>query len=207
MDNLYMYGPVDGPLTEDLPLTTHGKKPAVRAALSRFDKRVAPRAGNAYYPPVRPLERGLSEGDISMRVKLLGVLMAVCVLGAAVPASAHHAFSVEFDADKCMDLRGTLVGLLWENPHAYIDVEVTDADGAATTWHLEMVTPNALKRSGTPRLVWESNFGKTINVRACEAYSGGNRGAASYLALSDGLIRPVGQGVERRPDEDKHFNY
>ena len=29
MDNLYMYGPVDGPLTEDLPLTTYGKKPAV----------------------------------------------------------------------------------------------------------------------------------------------------------------------------------
>ena len=97
------------------------------------------------------------------------------------------------------------MGLLWENPHAYIDVEVTEADGTAVTWHLEMVTPNALKRSGSPRAVWESNFGETINVRACEAYSGGNRGAASYLALSDGLIRPVGQGVERRADEDKHF--
>ena len=33
-----------------------------------------------------------------MRVKLPGVLMAVFVLGAAVPAFAHHAFSVEFDA-------------------------------------------------------------------------------------------------------------
>ena len=74
-------------------------------------------------------------------------------------------------------------------------------------WHLEMVTPNALRRSGTPRAVWESNFGKIINVRACEARAGGNVGAASYLALSDGLIRPVGQGVERRADKDKHFNY
>ena len=140
-----------------------------------------------------------------MRVKLPGVLMAVFVLGAAVPAFAHHAFSVEFDAAKCRDLRGTLVGLLWENPHAYSDVEVTDTDGTAASWHLEMVTPNALKRSGSPRAVWEMNMGKTINVRACEAYSGGNRGAASYLALSDGLIRPVGQSVERRADEDKHF--
>lgn len=131
--------------------------------------------------------------------------MAVCVLGAAVPAFAHHSFSVQFDAAKCRDLKGTLTGLLWENPHAYIDVEVEDADGTAVTWHLEMVTPNALKRTGTPRQVWESNFGKTINVRACEAFAGGNRGAASYLALSDGLIRLVGQGVERRADEDKHF--
>ena len=36
MDNLCMYGPVDGPLIEDLPLTAYGKKPAVRAALTRM---------------------------------------------------------------------------------------------------------------------------------------------------------------------------
>ena len=141
-----------------------------------------------------------------MRVRLPGVLTAVCILGAAVPASAHHAFGVQFDATKCMDLKGTLVGLQWENPHAYIDVEVKDADGTAAKWHLEMVTPNALKRTGSPRVVWESNMGKIINVRACEAFAGGNVGAASYLALSDGLIRLVGQGVERRADEDKRFD-
>lgn len=141
-----------------------------------------------------------------MRVRLPGVLMAVFVLGATAPAFAHHAFSVEFDGEKCQDLSGTLTGLVWENPHAYIDVAVTEADGTEVSWHLEMVTPNALKRSGTPRAVWEQNMGKPIQVRACEAYSGGNRGAASYLALSDGLIRPVGQDVERgRPAEDKHF--
>ncbi len=136
--------------------------------------------------------------------------MAVFVLGAAGPAFAHHSFGVQFDATKCMDLRGTLVGLQWENPHAFIDVDVTAVNGEpveTVQWHLEMVTPNALNRSGSPRKVWESNFGKTINVRACEARAGGNVGAASYLALSDGLIRPVGQGVERRSDEEKHFNY
>jgi len=145
-----------------------------------------------------------------MRVKLPRVLMAVFVLGVGVPAFGHHSFGVQFDATKCMDLRGTLVGLQWENPHAFIDVQVNAVNGKtvqAVKWHLEMVTPNALRRSGSPRPVWESNFGKIINVRACEARAGGNVGAASYLALSDGLIRPVGQGVERRADKDKHFNY
>jgi hypothetical protein len=142
-----------------------------------------------------------------MRVKFAGIVMAVfALLVSAAPAFAHHGFGVEFDVNKCMDLKGTLKGLLWENPHAYIDMDVTDANGKVVTWHLEMVTPNALKRTGTTKADFESNFGKTINVRACAAKVGGDsRGAASYLALSDGLIRLVGQSVERRSNEDKHF--
>ncbi len=33
-DNLYSYGPHDGPLTEDLSLTSYGKKPALRARMT-----------------------------------------------------------------------------------------------------------------------------------------------------------------------------
>lgn len=144
-----------------------------------------------------------------MRVKLPVVLMAVVavfVMAAAVPVSGHHAFTVEYDATKCQDLKGTLVGIQWENPHAYVDVEAKDAAGTAVKWHLEMVTPNALKRTGTTRQDFESNFGKTINVRMCMSRVGVGKGAASYLALPDGLIRLVGQSVERREDKDKRFN-
>ena len=142
-----------------------------------------------------------------MRVKLPGILMAVFVLLGAVPAFAHHGFGVEFDNTKCMDLRGTVAGIHWENPHAYVDVDVKGADGKVVTWHLEMVTPNALKRTGTMRQDFVDNFGKTINVRVCPARAGlgENRGSASYLALSDGLIRKVGGGGEGRTDEQKHF--
>lgn len=143
-----------------------------------------------------------------MSIKLSGMFLAavaVILLGASVPASAHHGFTVEFDGSKCMDLHGTLTGLKWENPHAYFDMEVKGPDGKAVTWHLEMVTPNALKRTGTTKEDFENNFGKPISARMCPAKSGENRGAASYLALSDGLIRLVGQQVERRSDADKHF--
>jgi len=62
MDNLYMYGPVDGPLREDLPLTDYGRKPALRARLTRMWQdahaagRVAAaavRASDFYGPGVR----------------------------------------------------------------------------------------------------------------------------------------------------------
>ncbi len=36
MDNLYMYGPVDAPMREDMPLTSYGQKPAIRSQLTRM---------------------------------------------------------------------------------------------------------------------------------------------------------------------------
>jgi hypothetical protein len=143
-----------------------------------------------------------------MRFRFPGILMAAfALLGASAPAFAHHGFTVEFDPTKCMDLKGTLTAIDWENPHAYLHMDVKDADGATHNWRLEMVTPNALKRNGTTRQDFEGNIGKPIAARACPTKAGGTpyRGAAEYLALADGLIRPVGQPVENRTAERKHF--
>jgi len=140
-----------------------------------------------------------------MNVRLASIATALFILGGIIPAFAHHGFGVEFDSSKCMDLKGTLKGIQWENPHAYFDMDVKNPDGKSVTWHLEMVTPNALKRTGTTKADFTTNFGKTINARACQSKVGDNRGAASYIALPDGAIRLVGQQVERRADADKHF--
>ena len=141
-----------------------------------------------------------------MRVRLPGVLAAVFVFAVAVPTFAHHAFGVEFDSTNCMDLKGTLTGVRWENPHAYIDITAKDANGTDVTWHLEMVTPNALKRNGTYRQDFEATLGKAITARMCRSrIRSETRGAASYLQLPDGEIRVVGQDVERRAPEDRRF--
>jgi hypothetical protein len=139
-----------------------------------------------------------------MRVRLPGIFMAVvAVVGAAAPTFAHHGFGVEFDGSKCMDLKGTLTGIDWENPHAYLQMDVKDADGKTQAWHLEMITPNALKRNGTTRQDFLENVGKPMNARACPAKAGDNRGAAEYIKLSDGILRIVGQLPERNMTPDK----
>jgi hypothetical protein len=103
-----------------------------------------------------------------------------------------------------MDLKGTLSGLTWENPHAYLEMEVTDASGKKVAWHLEMITPNALKRNGTTRQDFEENMGKPMNARACPAkVNGDERGAAEYIKLADGVLRIVGQIPERDMTPDK----
>ena len=143
-----------------------------------------------------------------MRVKIRSELMAVfALLSAVVPAFAHHAFAVEFDANKCLDLKGTLTGVDWENPHAYIHVDVKDANGMTVSWSLETVTPNALKRNGSTRQDFLNNVGKPIVVRACPPKAGGTqyRGAAEFLKLADGLFRIVGQNVEHLRPEQLHF--
>ena len=135
-----------------------------------------------------------------MRVKVAGVLTAVLfLLGATSSTSAHHGFTVEFDPDRCMDLHGTLTGLEWENPHAYLQLDVTDASGQVVPWRLEMITPNALKRNGSPSQDFVANMGKPIQTRSCPAREGAgeNRGAAEFIKMADGLIRIVGQVVER----------
>ena len=140
-----------------------------------------------------------------MRFRLPGVWGAVFLFAAAVPTFAHHGFGVEYDKTQCRDVKGTLTGLKWENPHAYVDIEEKGADGKNVTWHLEMVTPNALKRNGTTRLDFEANLGKAITARMCRSRNADDRGAASYLQLIDGEVRVVGQDVENRPAADRHF--
>src|SRR5438445_13298947 len=83
----------------------------------------------------KSVSKSVIRGDISMRVKLPGVLMAIfALLGAAVPALAHHAFGVEFDASKWMDLKDTLTGIEWENPQAYVHIDVKEYNGKRRSW-------------------------------------------------------------------------
>ena len=141
-----------------------------------------------------------------MRVKPAGVLMAVLLLlGAAESTLAHHGFTIEFDPTKCMDLTGTLTGVEWENPHAYVRMDVKSADGKVVPWRLEMITPNALRRNGTTSEDFATNVNKPMQARACPAREGAgqNRGAAEYIKLADGLIRIVGQVVERSLTPEK----
>ena len=142
-----------------------------------------------------------------MRVRFAGALIAVCgVLVWSGSAYAHHGFAVEFDGSKCMDLKGTLTSVIWENPHAYLQMNVQDPSGATVVWHLEMITPNALKRNGTTRQDFTENMGKVMNARACPATvagEGDQRGAAEYIKLGDGILRIVGQLPERNITPDK----
>ena len=85
-----------------------------------------------------------------MRMLSVGVV-GFCLLLAGPVVSAHHSFSAEFDIDQPVTLKGTLTELEWVNPHGWIHMEVTDADGAVVNWAVEMGNPTALLRRGLRR--------------------------------------------------------
>ena len=65
----------------------------------------------------------------------------------AVPALAHHSFAM-FDQSKVNTLTGTVKQLEWVNPHAWLQIEIADANGKAATWSFEGGSPAQLAALG-----------------------------------------------------------
>ncbi len=65
----------------------------------------------------------------------------------AAPVSAHHGFG-RFDPTKEVTLQGTLTGIDFVNPHAYLYFDAMAADGKVQPMRCEMRAATVLRRSG-----------------------------------------------------------
>jgi hypothetical protein len=122
----------------------------------------------------------------------VGVMFCLLVLVASAPASAHHAFAAEFDAKNCSDVTGILTKVNYENPHAYIFLNV---NGEEATFQLS--STSNLRRGGATPAVLNASMNKEVLVRGCASKNGEkNRYAASFIKLADGTVQRLGQDVE-----------
>jgi hypothetical protein len=112
-------------------------------------------------------------------------LIAACValLGGS-HAVAHHSFAAEFDAQKPVTLKGTVVKWEMINPHGWITLAVPGPDGKNTEWMIETSNPNGLMRLGWSKRTLK--FGDEITVEAYRAKDGSNTANAATVALADG---------------------
>jgi hypothetical protein len=126
-----------------------------------------------------------------------GITFCLLLLLAWSPASAHHAFAVEFDASKCSDITGTLTKVAYENPHAYLFVDGKNPAGEKMEMTFQLSSTSNLKRGGATFAALNGSVNKEVTVRGCLSRNGtDNRYAASFIKLADGTIQRVGQDVE-----------
>ncbi len=122
-----------------------------------------------------------------MRIRLS--LTIAAALGVAVPAIAHHSYAM-FDSQTIMVVEGTVSEFEYINPHAWLHILSTDADGNTARWSIEMGGINALTRNG-----WQADTvkpGDSIVVEINPMRDGSRGGHYLMATLPDG--RTLGGG-------------
>jgi len=117
----------------------------------------------------------------SVRALVLIVLTAISSEGAV----AHHAFSM-FDQRQQVLLEGEIKEFQWTNPHVWVQLLVTGADGKVVEWSIEGSSPNGLRRQG-----WTSKSllpGMKVKLLTNPLKNGDAGGSLVNVTLEDGTV-------------------
>jgi hypothetical protein len=117
---------------------------------------------------------------------------------------AHHSFAV-YDHTRTLNLKGTVTRWQWSNPHAYLDIDVKDANGTIRHYTLEGTSINMLQRVG-----WRSNMikaGDQVTAVTAPLLNGEPAGLLLEITLANGekkeLPVPAAGTFKRTADAEK----
>ena len=137
-----------------------------------------------------------------MRTKVLAAIIGAGLLLAAAPVWGHHAFAAEFDQNKPLKLKGTVIKWEVSNPHSWIHMEVKGDDGKPVTWMVEGGSPNNLYRLGFTKDSLPA--GAEIVVDGYQAKDGSTRAVGKNVTFADGRRLFLGlSALESDPSSKK----
>ena len=119
------------------------------------------------------------------------------VSGAAL---AHHSFSM-FDRETEMVLTGTVERWAFNNPHAWLYINVFDENGETVEWGFEGGAPPSLVRAGMTGRTFQP--GDTVSVMFSPLVDGRPGGAICWIKVEDGSYKkPADGGCGARDPEN-----
>ena len=105
------------------------------------------------------------------------------VIAAVRPVRAHHSTAM-YDMANPVTVKGTVKRFEWTNPHAFIFLEVKDANGQMVEWEIEMMSLNHLRSYGWVRTTVKP--GDVIGATGAPARNGAPSMIAGVVELPDG---------------------
>ena len=106
-------------------------------------------------------------------------------LGFSPAAPAHHSYAM-FDMQATKTITGTVKDFEWTNPHTWLWVYVTNANGATEQWGIEGMSPNFLGRRGWTRTTLKPGDKVTVDIHPLR--NGERGGSFLSVTLPDGKV-------------------
>ena len=131
----------------------------------------------------------------------IAFLLAVVLIGAAVPVLSHHSFTAEYDGTKPVQVTGTVTKVEWTNPHIWFYVDVKDENGNVTSWAFSAAPPGVLQRRGITKDVLK--IGDVVKVDGFRARDGSNNASGGTVTFADGRRVFTAAAEDRVPNDKK----
>src|SRR5579862_2196849 len=137
-------------------------------------------------------------------------LFSLLLLAAgATFAVAHHSMAAAYDEKKPVTLKGVITKFDWTNPHVFVFLDVTAANGEVTNWAVELPSRVELRRNG-----WTKdsvNVGDTVTAEGAAARDNSKAMGGKLLVLASGkklsatppaapLVKVASKATPRWPD-------
>lgn len=126
-------------------------------------------------------------------------VLSIALAALAVPAVAHHSFVAQYDPAKPATREGVVTKVEWTNPHARFYLDVKDATGKVSNWHVELGSPNTLLRYSWKRDTLKA--GDVVTVQGFLARDGSDLINAKTVKWADG--REVNAGSSQDLSETR----
>jgi Family of unknown function (DUF6152) len=122
---------------------------------------------------------------IHSRARTVAAAMGIVLLMPLDAATAHHSAAM-FDHANTITLHGTVKNFQFTNPHSWLIVIVTSADGKPVEWGFEAEGPSTLLHAG----ILPKSFqpGDKVTVTANPMRDGRPAGALISVVMADGSV-------------------